>query len=90
MLVASFQNIAHNYGIYQVLRHANATISSGQRIGLIGANGSGKTTLLQLLLGEETPAGGTVVVPKHIRIGYVPQHVEYEDEETVWDCVAAA
>lgn len=88
MLVADFQNVAHNYGIHEVLQNASATISTGQRIGLIGANGSGKTTLLRLLLGEETPAGGTVVVPKQVRIGYVPQHVEYEDDETVWDCVA--
>jgi ATP-binding cassette subfamily F protein 3 len=89
MLVANFQNIAHNYGIYQVLRNVNATISSGQKIGLIGANGSGKTTMLRLLLGEETPASGTVVIPKQVRIGYVPQLVDYEDKETVWDCIAA-
>ena len=87
MLVANFQNIAHNYGIYQILRNASATISSGQKVGLIGANGSGKTTMLRLLLGEETPASGSVVVPKRVRIGYVPQHVDYADGETVWDCI---
>jgi len=88
MLVASLQNIAHQYGIHEVLRSVSVTISTGQRLGLIGANGSGKTTMLRILTGEEAPASGTVVIPKGVRVGYVPQYVTYEDEDSVWDCIA--
>ena len=29
-----------------------------------------------------------MVVPKGVRVGYVPQYVEYKDEDSVWDCIA--
>jgi ATP-binding cassette, subfamily F, member 3 len=88
MLVASLQNVAHSYGVHEVLTNVSLTISTGQRLGLIGANGSGKTTMLRILTGEELPSGGMVVVPKGVRVGYVPQHVSYRDDDSVWDCIA--
>jgi ATP-binding cassette subfamily F protein 3 len=88
MQVANLQNISHHYGIHQVLQDVTANISTGQRIGLIGANGSGKSTMLRILLGEEAPSGGTAIVPKGVRVGYIPQHVTYEDNDSVWDCIA--
>jgi len=51
--------------------------------------GSGKTTLLRILLGQETPTGGTVSVVSGTRIGYVPQYVEGGDDELVMDWLLA-
>lgn len=42
------------------------------RVALVGPNGSGKTTLLQTLLGERTPAGGSVTCRRE-RIGVIAQ-----------------
>jgi len=49
-------------------------IRRGQRIVLVGPNGSGKTTLLRALLGEQSPAAGTLSMRPSARIGYLPQH----------------
>ncbi|MCA1845386.1 MAG: ATP-binding cassette domain-containing protein [Actinobacteria bacterium] len=38
-------------------------VVKGDRIGIVGPNGCGKSTLLALLLGDEEPAAGRVVVP---------------------------
>ena len=89
MLVASFNNVTTHYGAQVVLQGLSFKISSGQKLGLIGPNGSGKTTVLRALLGEETPTGGSVFLAPGIRVGYVPQYVEREEDETAIDWLLA-
>ena len=87
MLLASVQNVRQEYGVQSVLRGVSFQVSSGQKLGLIGPNGSGKTTILRILLGMEEPTGGTASLTRGVRVGYVPQYVEYDEDETVMDCV---
>ncbi len=87
MLLAGLQNVTKRFGAQVVLRDVSFQVSSGQKIGLIGPNGSGKTTILRLLLGQEPPSEGNAVLARAARVGYVPQHVEYDDEETIDDCI---
>jgi ABC transport system ATP-binding/permease protein len=49
------------------------TITSGMRVGLVGANGSGKTTLLQLLRGDLAPLAGQIQRAEGLRIVYFDQ-----------------
>jgi lipopolysaccharide transport system ATP-binding protein len=44
------------------LRDVNLSLSSGDRVGVIGRNGAGKTTLLRLLIGAAQPTEGRVRV----------------------------
>jgi len=87
MLLASLQNVTKRYGTQQVLSGASFQVSSGRKLGIIGPNGSGKTTILRILLGQEEPSDGAAFVTKGTRVGYVPQHVEYNEDDTVIDCV---
>ena len=89
MLLAALQNVTKHFGNQEVLRGASLQISSGQKIGLIGPNGSGKTTLLGILLGTEDPSDGIAFVSKGVRVGYVPQYVEYAEDQSIADCVLA-
>ncbi len=52
--------ISLTLGNRKVLTDISLTVSSGQRIGLIGENGSGKSTLLKVAAGLLTPDQGTV------------------------------
>src|SRR5919108_4924593 len=45
-------------------------------VGVIGANGAGKTTLFRMLVGEEQPDLGELVVGPTVRFGYVDQSRE--------------
>jgi ATP-binding cassette, subfamily F, member 3 len=52
---------------------ASVAIPAGTKVGLVGRNGVGKTTLFKLILGEYTPQGGEILLPKAARIGSVDQ-----------------
>jgi ATPase subunit of ABC transporter with duplicated ATPase domains len=53
-------HISKSYGIQPILQDISFSISTDDRIGLIGPNGCGKTTLLRILIGQETPDQGKV------------------------------
>ena len=44
------------------LHPTDLDIAAGESLGIIGESGSGKSTLVRLLLGLDTPSGGTVTV----------------------------
>lgn len=58
-------------------------ISKGDKICLVAANGSGKTTLLKILAGKETAESGKVWVHKDVRLSFLDQDPELEDNKTV-------
>jgi ABC transport system ATP-binding/permease protein len=49
------------------------TVSSGQRIGVVGINGTGKSTLLRVLAGAAEPEAGSVRRGRGVRVGYLDQ-----------------
>ena len=89
MLLASFQNVTKRYSIQTVLQNVSFKISTGEKLGLIGSNGTGKTTILRILLGQELPSEGDAIITKGVRIGYVPQYVDYEENDTVLEYILA-
>ena len=89
MQIASLQDVNTHYGTHPVLMGVSFKISSGQKLGLIGANGSGKTTILRVLLGQEPPTAGSAVVSPGVKVGYVPQHTEPDEDATVTDWLLA-
>src|ERR1700733_13404013 len=49
------------------------TVSSGQRIGVVGINGTGKSTLLRVLAGAVDPESGLVRRGRGVRVSYLEQ-----------------
>ena len=87
MELVRFQNVRKDFGPHVVLTDVSFKVQSGEKIGVIGPNGTGKTSILRLLTGEEPPSGGVIVRAPGLRLGYVPQHVDYDGDTTVLDCV---
>ena len=52
------------------------TLSSGDRLGVVGLNGSGKSTLLRILAGLAAPESGTVRRGRDVRVGFLEQRPE--------------
>ncbi len=62
-----------------LLNKASASISSGYRVGLIGANGSGKSTLLRLITQDAYMDGGSISLQQGTSIGYLEQETSQLD-----------
>jgi ATP-binding cassette subfamily F protein 3 len=61
----------------------NLQINARDRVGLVGPNGAGKSTLFSLILREDTPDSGSVVMDKRCTLGYLPQESTPTGDETV-------
>jgi ATP-binding cassette subfamily F protein uup len=54
------------------------------RVGILGPNGSGKTTLLRVLMGDEPPDRGRVIIAENTEFLYVDQsHEEIDPEASI-------
>ncbi len=77
----------------RILNGIDLEIASGEFVSIIGQTGCGKSTLLRLILGEEAPTRGRVLVQGRERhqpdrsCGYVPQRYSLFPDKTVLDNV---
>ena len=71
------ENLYKSFASQVLFEGASFKLNPKERIGLVGLNGHGKTTLFRIIIGEESPDARTISVPKHYRIGYVRQHLDF-------------
>lgn len=71
------ENICKSFGSQILFEGAGFKLNPKERVGLVGLNGHGKTTLFRIIVGEESLDAGTISIPKHYRIGYVRQSLEF-------------
>jgi ATP-binding cassette, subfamily F, member 3 len=57
----------------EILNGATANLPANRRVGLVGRNGAGKSTLLKAILGQLSPDGGGISIPKDWRVGALAQ-----------------
>jgi ABC-2 type transport system ATP-binding protein len=83
---------------FDALKKININVKKGEILAMLGPNGAGKTTLISIICGIVTPSSGTVTVDgfdiiknyreTRSRIGMVPQELNLESFETVFDTVS--
>jgi NitT/TauT family transport system ATP-binding protein len=62
MSALSFRNVWVEYGNQIVLERINIEIASGTFLSIVGPSGAGKSTFLRLILGQERPTQGKVLL----------------------------
>ena len=100
-----FKNVNKTYDTgTEAVHNANFTIEKGEFVFLVGSSGSGKSTLIKLILKEEDPTSGTIVINgkdttflKQNRVPYLRRSmgVVFQDfrllpDKTVYENVAFA
>lgn len=60
-----------------ILQNINLAVCAGEIVTLVGPNGAGKSTLVEIALNLSMPDRGTVHQRGGLRIGYVPQKIEF-------------
>ncbi|NIA02089.1 MAG: ATP-binding cassette domain-containing protein [Nitrospirae bacterium] len=78
-------NLTKSYGIQTILDDAELVVNDNQKIGVIGRNGAGKSTLFKIIVKSEDYDEGNIDLPASTRIGYLTQHSNFTDEESVID-----
>jgi ABC transport system ATP-binding/permease protein len=56
-----------------LLEDLSLTVSTGDRIGVVGINGAGKSTLLRIVAGLQEPDSGAIVLGKGVHVGFLDQ-----------------
>jgi ATP-binding cassette subfamily F protein uup len=77
------------FGHVPLLDHAQFSLETGERIGLIGRNGAGKSSLLKILGGLERLDDGVLQFQQNLRIAYVAQEPQLEEQASVFESVRA-
>ena len=67
------QNLHIEYGPRVLFDSLSFVVERGERIAFAGQNGAGKSTLMKCIVGLQEPDRGQVLLPKHTRVGYLPQ-----------------
>ena len=75
------------FGHVPLLDHADFSLESAERVGLIGRNGAGKSSMLKILGGMEKPDDGTLQVQGNTRIAYVAQEPVLDGDATIFEAV---
>lgn len=79
----SVENLKRSYGERILFEGLTFGLSKGDRMALIANNGTGKTSLLQIIAAEDVSEGGSVTLRKGIRVGYLNQDPNFDNELTV-------
>ncbi len=89
MAVISLSQAQLAFGHHALLDHAEFSLESGERVGLIGRNGTGKSSLLKIISGRQKLDDGLLVMQQGVSIAYVEQEPQFEPEMSVFDAVAS-
>ncbi|OGB24764.1 MAG: ABC transporter ATP-binding protein [Burkholderiales bacterium RIFCSPLOWO2_02_FULL_57_36] len=89
MAVISLSNAQLAFGHVALLDHAEFSLESAERVGLIGRNGTGKSSLLKVIAGFSKLDDGLLTMQQGIKIAYVDQEPHFSPEMSVFNAVAA-
>jgi len=67
----------------EILRNISLSFFPGAKIGMLGLNGSGKSTLLRIMAGIDTDIHGEARPQAGIKVGYLPQEPQLDENKTV-------
>ena len=67
----------------------NFSLPPGGIVGIIGPNGAGKTTLFKMIMGQEQPNAGTLMLGETVQLGYVDQKRPLDPDKTIWEEISA-
>ena len=79
------QNLTKSFGSQILFKNISFSVGEGQKVGLVAKNGTGKTPLLEILSDHEGYDEGNIIYRNDIRISYLKQIPEFNQEVSVLD-----
>jgi len=88
--MASYQYVYHMDGVSKTypggkkcFENIRLNFLPGVKIGVVGVNGSGKSTLMRIMAGIDKDFQGEAWAAEGVRVGYLPQEPDLDDDKTV-------
>ncbi len=86
--VVTATDLKKGFGDTLLFEGLSFSLPRGGIVGVIGPNGAGKTTLFRLIVGEEKPDSGALVVGETVQLAYVDQSRTLDGARSVWEEVS--
>lgn len=86
----SVENISKSFGERTLFKDISFGINKDQKIAFIAKNGSGKTTIMSIINGLDEPDTGRVVLRKGIKMAFLSQNNNLQDELTIEESIFAS
>lgn len=83
----SVENLSKSFGERVLFSKISFGLERGQKTALVGINGAGKSTLMKIIMGEEIPDEGQVVINQEAKIAYVHQNPVFTGDKTIYQTV---
>ncbi len=84
--VIQADELRKGYGNRLLIEGLDFKLPPGGIVGVIGPNGAGKSTLFKMIIGDDTPDGGTLKIGETVKLGYVDQSRNtLDDNKSVWE-----
>ncbi len=85
----SVENITKTFGDRTIFKDITFGVDQGQKVAIVAKNGSGKTTMLRCLMGLESIDDGRIVFRNDIRIAFMEQTENLDENHTILEAVFA-
>lgn len=80
------ENLSKSFDGRTIFRDMNFNLPPGGIVGVIGPNGAGKTTLFRIIMGQEQPDSGNLIIGDSVDVSYVDQsRDELDPKKTVYE-----
>jgi ATP-binding cassette subfamily F protein uup len=89
MNLLSVNQLSKSFGDKVLFKNINFGINYGDKVALIAKNGSGKSTLFKILQGIEIPDSGEVAFRKELRISFLSQEPDLNENHTIEQAIYA-
>lgn len=86
----SVENISKSFGERTLFKDISFGINKDQKIAFIAKNGSGKTSIMKIINGEDESDTGQVVVRKDIKMSFLSQDNNLQEELTIEESIFAS
>lgn len=86
--IVELHNVSKQFGSKVLLDKFSYKFQRGERVGIVGRNGCGKSTLLNIIMGDEKPDQGNIVLGETIVFGYYHQKgIQLKEDKRVIEVI---
>ncbi|MCH8486468.1 MAG: energy-dependent translational throttle protein EttA [Candidatus Cyclonatronum sp.] len=79
------ENLTKGFDEKLLFENLDFSLPPGGIVGVIGPNGAGKSTLFKMIIGEETPDTGSLVLGETVKLGYIDQNRPLDPKKSIWE-----